>query len=267
MIGPRLCATRGCPRPAHPDRVICAHCAWLLKRDLAEIPDLDRELDVTRYRLSAVTATYGPTRGGGVKPLPFDPRAAEAALTLHQVLDRWAAHLERADPANRARPLHTAGLARWLLHHHHELAARPDAAQATASIGSAVRDAWRAVDRPADRVYAGACNPPACSEQLYARPGQPFITCHVCGTRHDADMRRTAMQDDLDGRLLTGAEIARLAQYFGHVPDRERTRNLLKVWATRGVITPRGHDKRGDPLYPFGDTLRLLTERACTRTG
>lgn len=28
----RLCAARGCPRPAHPDRTLCVHCTWLLGR-------------------------------------------------------------------------------------------------------------------------------------------------------------------------------------------------------------------------------------------
>lgn len=264
MTGPRLCALTDCGRPAHPARDICVHHTWTLERDLAEVPDLAEELDVTRYRLSVVAAYSGTSSSSAGTPLPFDPRAAEIALSLHQAVDHWAAQLERADPA-RLRPMHTAGVARWLLHYLEELAAHPHAARAVDQIGKAVATGWRTVDRPADRVYAGACTPP-CTEQLYGRPGQPYITCHTCGVRHDADLRRSAMQDDLDGRLMTGAEIARLAQYFGHA-DRERARNLLKVWAARGVITPRGHTPTGAPLYPFGDTLRLLTSRAYTHTG
>lgn len=262
---PRLCGCAGCARPAHPDRPVCTHCTWVLERDLLAVPDLAGELDVTRYRLSAVANRAGATAtSSAASPLPFDPRAAAAALRLHQTLERWAAHIGRRP--DRARPLHTAGLGRFLAHHHLELATRPDAPTACTTIATAVRDGWNAVDRPADRVYAGPCTPP-CTEQLYVRPGQPFITCHLCGTQHDADLRRAAMQDDLDSRLMTGAEIARLAQYFGHVAQRERARNLIKVWAARGVITPRGHTQTGAPLYPFGDTLRLLTARAYTSTG
>lgn len=257
MTGPRLCpACR--TRPAHQDLTICVHCAWCLQRDLGEAVDLVGELDVTRYRLSAVAA-WSPAGGAGAgRPLPFDPRAATAALALHHTLDMWAARLERA-AAGRARPVHTAGLGRWLLHRHSELAARADAPVAVVDVSRAVATGWRAVDRPADRVYAGVCD---CGEQLYARPGAATITCRGCDREHHIAARRERMRADLNSRLMTGAEIARLGTYFGHITDRERARNLIKVWATRGLVVARGHSKGGDPLYPFGEVLDRLLKAA-----
>lgn len=257
MTAPRLCGTRACPRPAHDNHATCTHCAWLLERDLAETPALADELDTTRARQTATRGHTGRATPG--IPMPYDPRAADAATTLHRTLRTWA---ERVD-ATPDRPT-TRRLAHALLAAHPTLIAHHPAA--VTDIGDAVAQGWRVVDRPPDRTYAGPCTPP-CREQLYTRPGQPHITCRACGARHDADDRRAAMQDDLDARLMTGAEIARLLAYFGDTPDRERTRNLLKVWRTRGVITPHAHTRAGDPLYPFGDTVRLLTARAYTRTG
>lgn len=251
----RLCTSDTCARPAHPDRDICTHCTWLLGRHLDDVPVLVVELDVTRYRLSAVAGWSGSAAASAGDPLPFDPRAATVALALHQALDTWAAQLART-VTGQTWPPHTAGIARWLRHHLDDLAGRRDAAAALADIGAATAAGWRAVDRPADRVYAGACG---CGEQLYGRPGAAAIACRNCGAEHHIETRRERMRADLDSRLMTGAEIARLGTYFGHITDRERARNLIKVWASRGLVVPRGHSKAGDPLYPFGEVLdRLL---------
>jgi hypothetical protein len=233
------------------------HCTWLLERDLLAAEDLAEELDVTRYRLSAVAAWSGAPVAGGTTPLPFDPRAAQAALELHRVLDVWAARLETA--ANPGRPVHTAGLARWLTHRHDELAGRPDAPAAAVDIGRVVTAGWRAVDRPADRVYAGACD---CGEQLYAGPTAATVVCRGCDSEHVIATRRERMLAELDSRLMTGAEIARLGTYFGQITDRERARGLIKVWAARGLVVARGHSKAGAPLYPFGEVLDRLLDAA-----
>lgn len=256
----RLCAARGCPRPAHPDRTLCVHCTWLLGRDLGDVPTLVRELDTTRARQTTHTTTGSGARSA-VIPLPYDPRAGDAATALHATLTHWAAALHH--PAHDPPPARTGPLARWLTRHTTTLLRHDNAHLAAAQIRDTVAAAWRAIDRPAERQYAGACT---CGVHLYAHPGRPHVTCRGCGTTHDADLARTRMQDHLDGTLMTGAEIAHLAAYFGHA-DRERVRNLLKVWGNRGVITPRGHTKNGHPLYPFGDTLRLVTTRAYTHAG
>lgn len=273
MTGPRLCGCGGCARPAHPDRsTVCTHCTWILDRDLGEAAVLADELDVTFARLS--TGPGGRAhlpRATGRTPLPYAVHAAEAADQLRRTLDRWASRLEHPD---RARPLHTAGLARWLTHHRTALTTRDDAGLAIEQIGHAVRTGWRAVDRPADRAYAGTCNATRhdlagapCPEQLYTAPGQDTVTCRTCGATHDPHERRTRMQHDLDQTLMTGAQIARLAAYFGHC-DRERARNLIKVWATRSIVTAHGHTPTGDPLYPFGEVLsKLLTARSRTAVG
>lgn len=263
MTAPRLCATGAdCGRPAHHDLTICVHCTWTLEQALAAVPDLVLELETANTGLGT-NWPDGPGGSSAVARLPFNVRAAAAATALHDTLDTWTARLLERAIAGRSRPMHTAGLARWLEHHLPDLVRRPDAARAVADITRTVDRGWHTVDRPAGRDYAGTCD---CGTELYAQPGNPHVTCPTCDTTHDTEARRDRMRDDLDGRLLTGAEIARLAQYFGRC-DRERARNLIKVWATRGVITAHGHTRAGDPLYPFGPTLRLLTERAPARTG
>lgn len=269
MTAPRLCACGGCARPAHRDLAICVHCTWLLERDLAEVSVLVAELDHTLARQATGPAGRGTfTRALGRTPLPIALHALAAADKLHHTLDHWAAAL------HLVRPMSTTGLAAALLGCIPDLAKREDAGLAVDTITRVIASGWHAIDRPADRAYAGRCNTPRhdlggqpCPEQMYTKPRQDTVTCRACGATHDPNERRTRMQADLDGTLMTGAQIARLAAYFGHC-DRERARNLIKVWAARGTITAHGHTPPGDPLYPFGEVLsRLLTARSRQAVG
>lgn len=265
----RLCTAADCGRPAHHDLTICVHCTWTLEQALAAVPDLVAELDVTLARQSTGAGGRGTfTRALGRTPLPIALHALVASDKLHRTLDRWAVAI------HLVRPLSTTALAAALLGHLHAIAKRDDAAQAVEDIVRVVASSWHAIDRPADRAYAGRCDAPrhdlagqACPEHMYTKPGQDTVTCRACGATHDPYERRARMQDDLDGTLMTGAQIARLAAYFGHC-DRERARNLIKVWAGRGLITAHGHTPPGDPLYPFGEVLsRLLTARSRQAAG
>jgi len=252
---PRLCARPGCTRHAHPDGNLCGHDVWQLGRHLTSVADLVDELDTARY---GATASIWPPGGAGTgeAPLPFDPRAEDAEHDLHLVLDLWAARLE--DDGAGQRPGATAALAGWLYERRYWLAARDDAAAAYAAIAGAVKGVTRVVDRPPEKRYTGTCS---CGQQLYARAGDDTVSCARCSTPHDTAEARRRLGAQLDGQLMTGAEIARLAQYFGHIAERERARNLIKVWAARGLLAAHGHKPGGDPLYPFGETLQLLLTR------
>lgn len=260
MTPPPLCATPGCARPAHP-HTLCTHCTWTLERHLLDIPDLAAELDNARTRQTALhTGTTGRAHDA---PLPYDPHAAAVAADLHRVLTATVTRLIAAPACVIA---DTTCLARWLHHNRHQLTAHPDAAQALTDLTAAITTGWRTVDRPTERRYAGTCPTHGCGAHLYAPAGHTTVTCQTCAAQHNVEALRTGMQAELDRTLMTGAEIARLAQYFGHA-DRERARALIKVWHARGVITPRGRTKTGAPLYRFGDTLtRLRDARRYDRT-
>ena len=255
------CLVDECGRPAHPDRVICTQHSWFLERDLADAADLFRELDTT-YARQAALGDSAPTRGNGAAPraLPFSDRASRASGRLRDVLSAWATALgeDDADPAA------------WLSAHTDHLLDRPDADLAYTDIRTVVDAAWTVVDRPADRLYAGVCRrwlprgDTRCTAAVYGIVGEQFATCPGCGANHHLAARRAQMQGSIADRPLSGADIARLAAYFGHC-DRERTRNLIKVWGARGRITPARQGPGGEPLYPFGEVLARLLESRTAR--
>jgi hypothetical protein len=149
--------------------------------------------------------------------------------------------------------------AHWLVEQLHWLRHRPEADQALTEILGAARTLERTVDRPADRVIVGQCR---CDEYLYARAGAAMVRCTGCGETYDVEACRALLRERLAESLFTGAEIATLAMYLGHQGKRESTRNLIKVWAGRGLVVAHG-EYAGAPAYRFGDVMaRLASTRA-----
>jgi hypothetical protein len=133
---------------------------------------------------------------------------------------------------------------------------RPEGEELLRGITAACRQIESIVDRPVERVIVGRC---PCGEYLYARAGAATVTCTGCGTHYDVAATRDRMRESLADSLFTGAEIATLATYLGYQGRREATRNRIKVWASRGLVTPHG-EYAGAPAYRFGEVMaRLMT--------
>src|ERR1041385_1691547 len=146
-------------------------------RSVSESHGLAYDLDLA---ISKQTV-FRPSSGGGPShdepPIPMDDRASEVAGELRRVLDRWAGVIHRQhyvirrlgptcdrcvhrscdEIRGRSEKLPTAlvGIASWLHPRLRLLATHPEAGKAHSEIVGAVRVARRAVDRPADRHYAG----------------------------------------------------------------------------------------------------------------
>lgn len=235
------CPVARCDQPRHHDWAICAICANRLRQDLAEIPGLSLDLD-------RVLAPYrgGMVSGGGAGAgLPFNLAASEAAGTMRAVLVAWIRDL---DESPEHHPIDTVtAMAIWLGARHARLVTHPAAEEIVREIHDVHQAARRAFFGPSAPESLGPCATEGCLEPLYAAQGRPFTTCRVCGAGYEVEARKAAMKAQLRDQLLTAAEIADMARYFGDVADREKTRNLVKLWGSRRQIAVRGHDDEGHP--------------------
>ncbi len=238
---------------------VCAVHANQLRQDLAELPGLHRDLErvLARYRGGLVAG------GGGGEALPYNLAASEVAGTIRAVLVAWIRDLDD-NPEHHPADTVTA-MALWLGARHHRLAGHPAAEEVVREIHDVHQAAKRAYFGPTLPESLGPCT--TCREPLYTAQGRAFTTCRVCGTGYDVADRKSALRAELRDQLLTAAEIADMARYFGDVADREKTRNLVKLWGSRRVIEARGHDESGSPRYRFGEVLDRLAEVQARKAG
>jgi len=229
-------------------RVICGACEADIARALNAVPGLTADLDVTLARQTSRT-TAGRS---AVVPLPFDPRASEAAWVLRSTLAGWVRQLQehRPEPWPADTP---QDMAAWLSVRLQRLVRHPAAPEAHGEITEAVRAAQRVVDRPQERRFAGYCD---CGAALYARPGAATVRCRDCDADpYDVDERRQAMLAAVADQLMPAHQAA--AALSGLVAP--LSADLVRKWAERGQIDARGRDLAGRPLYRLSDVLdRLL---------
>jgi hypothetical protein len=270
---PIPCPITTCTRTMPGHLHVCRACSAQLLRDLADVPNLGHHLDLALTR----QARLGDR--GGSRPtetaLPYDPRARTAIQVLRSTLVGWhrtlAADQLRAGPICRACEhstctwLHRArtpadtlpDIARWLLRQRAALLGHHAAAEAVDELGAAIRQARRAIDRPAATWYAGPCNVDACTSDLYARHGARTIRCRECGATHNAALREDWLMKQVADQLGTATELARALGGF-----RENlTPAMVRGYAHRGRIVGHGVDALGRPLYRVGDVLDLLNQR------
>jgi|SRR5690625_256161 len=247
--------TTGCGRPTRDVLLLCVQCQWEIERDLGDIPALIDELTTTVTRQARIGAQNGQSRSA-VTPLPFDVRASGAMDHVSLVLHGWTRVIVE-DHDQEPPPDTLRAMSRFLLSRVDLIARHEAAGDIHDEITDAVRDGWRAVDRPSTRLFAGVCLVDDCDEPLRARPGATDVMCRKCGITHDVEERRAQMRSDLDGMLCTATEIGRLGAYFDGL-DRERTKRLIMAWERRGRIMAHGTAPSGAPTYPFGETITAV---------
>lgn len=268
----RPCPVPSCTRTMPGHHTVCRACSAGLLRDLADVPSLDIHLDLTLTR-QARLGTPGGGRGGETA-LPWDQRARDARDVLRSALVGWVRALqadeERSGPACRAcehpscawidatrTPADTLpALARWLIRQRRGLFAHPAVEEAVDELGDAVRQARRAIDRPADRIYAGPCN--ECGADLLARLGAREVTCRPCAVVYDIEPRLEWMRRETEDLLGNASWVAAAARALGY----QVTASQVRGMASRKTITARGRDAMGHPAYRVGDVIALIAERA-----
>lgn len=271
------CPTATCDRPRPGNRHLCGACEADLSRALGDVPWLVRELDIT-------LAKQGSHVAGGRSasvPLPYDPRATEAAWVLRSALVGWvrvlgesrlhgprcvdcghpSCWLTVATPADDL-----PAMAWWLLARVERLVMHLAAEEVVDEVCSAVRSATRLIDRPAPLWFAGPCDAPVdgprCGVDLYARPDAPKVRCRECGAEYDVAARKAWMLDAIEDALFPAAHAAHVLTSLGWPCTGER----IRQWASRGRVVAHGTDGQGRPVYRVGE-LRVLLVEAHERAG
>jgi hypothetical protein len=202
------CLVDWCDRPVG-DGYSCQHCTDRLERALGDVPALWEQLDVVLTR----QARYSTPEGrGGDKALPFNAEASEIGWVLRNTLATWCKLIaeERGWDLPEDHPAKIAG---WMLKHLTWLRHQRAGHQAIEEITSAVNAVRKAVDRPAERLYAGPCK--ECGTDLYGKPGAAEVTCKTCETVSAVVDQKTWMGAIIETRLVTGREASVLLAWAG----------------------------------------------------
>jgi hypothetical protein len=156
------------------------------------------------------------------------------------------------------------GMARVLIGRMDRLRMHPDAGLWLVQLEQAVERATAAIDRPAEKWYAGMCGGVAfmasgltgvCAAELYAKHDQMVITCPRCGAVYDVAERRAYLLSQVEDVLATATEVGRaLTQYAGESVTPVRVRVLKH----RGKIVAHGVNNKGEPMYRIGDVLKAI---------
>jgi hypothetical protein len=274
-----------CGRPT--DLFGCEVCGEALGKLLAGVPALVVELDTTIARLGRSAPGAGKS---SETPLVFNPKASETLAHLRSVVKTWAAHVAVHQgiplvltPAAKAEQrwsgravipapavVDQATLAaRWLLTNF-KLVRRIEAwPNLYATITDAVWAARRAIDRPADKTFAGPCDGVGsvhvtdvdpCGYDLLADPEWTTIRCG-CGHEYDVALRRQWMLDDLRYRLGSSRWVSRTVTALAA----KVSESTVRVWAMRRKLQPRdwlSSVKEGGqprPQYLVNDVLIVAT--------
>jgi hypothetical protein len=270
VAAPDTC--RICRTPARDHAYICDTCRHQLDIALGDTTWVAEELDVSITRQKGVNLN-----GGGGKsaetPLPWHDKASEARRHLHGILVAWVRFCRdehvRGCPAWSPQD-NPASMARFLLHCTHGLALTDIGPDAYEEITKAVADAKRIIFwKKRSRTYLGPCEKPVpndegeilvdkCPGEVYAEEDAPVGTCDICEQGHTVVIRQAELNDKLDGRLCTAAELARICVFLGLQAPRERVRDKVHYWYRHKRITPHGAAPNGDPMFRYGEVRAML---------
>lgn len=250
-----------CGRPTRDHAYVCDSCGDLLARSLGDVPWLDEQLEITTTRTSGIDyRTLGGAKSTET-PSPVHWAASEARTHLKALLVSWvlfcdAEAVRSSDPRAGLPEDNLGALSRWLLWRVDGLALLDIGPEAVNEITDAVQTCHRLIDHHPERQYLGGCD--MCDGgHLYARPGGKWATCDACDASHDATTIRERLVKELEDRLYTAAEIAKLSTYLGLKAGREQVRKRINQWHSRGQVSahPSFAD---DATFRFGEVYAML---------
>jgi hypothetical protein len=286
----RLCCV--CERiPVHDAYTLCRDCSDDLSVELTKVctPPRDSagrpgrtladELRITIAGIDRISSrNLGITVRSASTPLPWKEHASAALTALYDVLWSWASMTASRfgiHPELWPTPEAAAG---WLLYRHNRVRQLDQADQAHDQIIGVVHQAEWAVDRPADREYAGPCDP-ECGGDVYGRPGNAFARCNTCSAEYPAAARRDWLLKASSDYLVTAAEASRALPDLLGRPLNVKT---IRTWHNTGRLVMRGRDRdpdeldvgqaheddqRGAPLHRLGDIVELAVTTATRERG
>lgn len=262
----RLC-TADCGRPVPDTKFLCDHCGTTLWEQLLKVcehsPDhngqagrsLVDELHITIAGVDRIGAQdIGVVARAAEIPLPWKEHASEALAKLYYVLRTWASTIAGCGIGGYELWTTAPEAADWLLRHHRRACNTDVSGQMFHQILAAIREAEYAIDRPADKVFAGPCATGDCMADIYGRIGAAKAHCQECGAEHNLAERREWLLQHLDDSLVHAGLLAGLLTMLNTNVTSSRIRN----YAARGRLVNHGHDAKGRPLYRVGDVLDIV---------
>jgi uncharacterized protein YbaR (Trm112 family) len=229
-------------------------CWDMLRSAISEVPDLVVELLITRTKQDRIS--HGGAKVGGTKerPIGMRPGPADTARLLENTLMYWvyavAVDLRGTSYLNGNMDARDAAL--WLLRHPETIRRHHNAWDMVSHVQYAVDKARQAIDRPADKLYAGPCD--GCGLALYQRQQAQEIVCRECRRHYRADERRAWLLEALRGHSATAAEIA---AGVGELAGQPINRKRINQWHSRGRLAPTGTNSEGAPVFLIGDVMDL----------
>lgn len=144
--------------------------------------------------------------------------------------------------------------ARTLERHAERLLERPEGPQMARELEALAHRCVVLLEPPGARQYVGPC--PDCGGDLRALEGEP-ARCSACRRKVDAPTQQRLALETARGRLLSAADLCRLAP----LAWRGRRLNKMRVsrWRAAGVLSPAGTAADGAALYRVADVDLLMT--------
>lgn len=240
--------------PRRGDRWVCDTCVTHLTNDLSSVAALWVELEVTLTRQDALTSWPPSMASSAEVPLLFKESASDARWVLINTIGTWGRLL--ADHLGVQPPIRPA---KWLRIHVHELSTHPAAGEAVDEIASMVRLANSVIDRPREKLFAGACGTEDCDTVLWAKPGDSRVRCRECDAVFDVQDRREHMLIAASVLSVTRTEGA---SWISLLMDKRIPDNTWDQWVQRGKLHQVGSKEvKGKirPTYRFGAMQDLVT--------
>lgn len=270
-----------CGRPTRDNAVICDDCTEILDRALGDVAWVADELDVSMTRQRSAPIVSGApsaTRG-----LPWHEKAAEAIRDLRNLLVLWVRLCDEEGVGTGPTDLpadNLQAIAGWLLHRVPGIARHDAAVDALDEITNAVAECERVIFwKRRSRNYLGVCGQrvededgatvlDACPGEVYAEECAQVGECDDCGQGVTVVIRQGELNRQLDDRLCTAAELARLAVILGLDAPRDSVRKKIHYWhrhkriVQRGVITEQAKGEPVEvPTFRYGEVrIMLYTE-------
>ena len=238
-----MCPRPDCERPT-PDGLLCERCTDHLRRDLAALPGLIADLDVTLTRQARVGSGSSKDRS----PLPLNVAASEVGWAVRNTLGTWVRTIELDDLGDLADD--PADWARWLGKRVERIRGHVEGGMLADEIGYCVVSIRQVIDTPPESLYCGPCA--TCGADLYARPGASEVLCRRCERAGfvalpvDVQTARTALRARAEDMLVTRTEALRALPSMAGVDLPSKT---LDRWVQTGRVADRaGRVRLGDVL-------------------
>lgn len=246
------------------DTYLCPSCAGRLDQHLGNVPAWVEELETTLTGAKSLsimprgTATMQPVSksdddGPEESPLHYNEKAGD----LYRRLVGELAVMCRAYREQTGTPV---AMSRKLMWHH--LASHPESPTWLRRLDRISDRILHLIDVTAPRQYLGTCTSMTtgvpCGGGIYAAHAQPTGYCGRCRAEYDTAASRQILEDALDSRLCTAAEVAELSVYLGLREGRDRVEKRVNTWHRRGLILAHAHTDTGEPMFTYGDVRNRL---------